>query len=52
MIINIFGLHHDPIIWGDDVETFCPDRFRFVSYGGKLLKVFLCLLNVYLILVP
>ncbi|XP_063709425.1 cytochrome P450 4c21-like [Culicoides brevitarsis] len=27
VIINIFGLHHDSYIWGDDVESFNPDRF-------------------------
>uniref|UniRef100_A0A336LXN1 CSON004594 protein n=1 Tax=Culicoides sonorensis TaxID=179676 RepID=A0A336LXN1_CULSO len=27
IIINIFGLHHDSTVWGDDVEQFKPDRF-------------------------
>ncbi|ODM98555.1 Methyl farnesoate epoxidase [Orchesella cincta] len=24
---NIYGIHHDPNVWGDDVEEFKPERF-------------------------
>lgn len=27
ILVGIYALHHDPKLWGDDVEEFDPDRF-------------------------
>jgi len=43
LMINVFQLHHDNKVWGDDVEEFNPDRFdnltplqkkSFIPFGG------------------
>ena len=33
--INIYGLHHRKDLWGDDVESFNPDRFLPEHFHGK-----------------
>ncbi|KAE8698183.1 subtilase family protein [Hibiscus syriacus] len=33
--IDVVGMHHDPALWGDDVNEFRPERFENDSlYGG------------------
>ncbi|XP_044468934.1 cytokinin hydroxylase-like [Mangifera indica] len=33
--IDVVGMHHDPALWGDDVNEFRPERFRDDPlYGG------------------
>lgn len=33
--VDLVGMHHDPAIWGDDVNEFRPERFREDGlYGG------------------
>jgi cytochrome P450 family 2 subfamily U polypeptide 1 len=27
VISNLYGVHHDPTIWGKNVEDFVPERF-------------------------
>ncbi|VVC92244.1 unnamed protein product [Leptidea sinapis] len=27
LILSIWGMHHNPKLWGDDVESFIPERF-------------------------
>lgn len=37
--IDTTAMHHDPDIWGDDVNGFRPDRFKDDSYGGAKHKM-------------
>ncbi|CAL9750604.1 unnamed protein product [Musa acuminata subsp. burmannicoides] len=34
MWIDLVGMHHDPALWGDDVNEFNPERFRKDLHGG------------------
>lgn len=34
MWIDLVGMHHDPALWGDDVNEFKPERFREDLHGG------------------
>ncbi|MQM17838.1 hypothetical protein Taro_050818 [Colocasia esculenta] len=34
MWVDVVGLHHDPALWGDDVNEFKPERFEDSPYGG------------------
>jgi cytochrome P450/NADPH-cytochrome P450 reductase len=27
IMLNLYGLHHDPKIWGDDANIYRPERF-------------------------
>jgi cytochrome P450/NADPH-cytochrome P450 reductase len=27
IMMNLYGLHHDPKVWGDDANVFRPERF-------------------------
>ncbi|KAK0190790.1 cytochrome P450 monooxygenase [Armillaria mellea] len=29
--VHIYGLHHDPTVWGDDADTFNPDRWLDIN---------------------
>jgi cytochrome P450 len=32
--IDIVGMHHDPLLWGEDVNEFKPERFKDDTHGG------------------
>ncbi|KAF6175151.1 hypothetical protein GIB67_022832 [Kingdonia uniflora] len=32
--IDVVGMHHDPALWGDDVNEFKPERFKDNIHGG------------------
>ncbi|KAM1070126.1 hypothetical protein EV1_001886 [Malus domestica] len=32
--IDIVGMHHDPALWGEDVNKFKPERFKDDIHGG------------------
>ncbi|PKU86695.1 Cytokinin hydroxylase [Dendrobium catenatum] len=34
MWIDVVGMHHDPTLWGDDVNEFKPERFKDSINGG------------------
>ncbi|KAM1407295.1 hypothetical protein ACFXTH_001874 [Malus domestica] len=34
MWIDIVGMHHDPALWGEDVNEFKPERFKDDIHGG------------------
>lgn len=34
MWIDIVAMHHDPALWGDDVNEFKPERFKDDIHGG------------------
>ncbi|KAI0500584.1 hypothetical protein KFK09_018798 [Dendrobium nobile] len=34
MWIDVVGMHHDPTLWGDDVNEFKPERFKDNINGG------------------
>ncbi|KAJ6761360.1 CYTOCHROME P450 FAMILY 72 PROTEIN [Salix purpurea] len=34
MWIDVVAMHHDPKLWGDDVNEFKPERFKDDLYGG------------------
>ncbi|RWV95933.1 hypothetical protein GW17_00041391 [Ensete ventricosum] len=34
MWIDVVGMHHDPALWGDDVNEFKPERFKENLHGG------------------
>lgn len=38
VMANIYGLHYDKKIWGDDVEVFRPERFLIENEDGTLTK--------------
>ncbi|KAJ0099769.1 hypothetical protein Patl1_20134 [Pistacia atlantica] len=43
--IDVVAMHHDPALWGDDVNEFKPERFRDDPlYGGCKHKMGFCLL--------
>lgn len=34
MWVDVVGMHHDPSLWGDDVNEFKPERFKHNINGG------------------
>ncbi|GMY39575.1 cytokinin hydroxylase-like [Fagus crenata] len=34
MWIDVVGMHHDPNLWGEDVNEFKPERFKGDMHGG------------------
>ncbi|RIB16607.1 cytochrome P450 [Gigaspora rosea] len=36
IIIPIYAIHHDPLIWGDDVECFNPSRWLNPEIKSKI----------------
>lgn len=34
MWVDVVGMHHDPALWGEDVNEFRPERFKESPYGG------------------
>lgn len=34
MWIDVVAMHHDPALWGDDVNEFKPQRFKDDVHGG------------------
>lgn len=34
MWIDVVSMHHDPELWGEDVNEFKPERFKGDMYGG------------------
>ncbi|XP_010255656.1 PREDICTED: cytochrome P450 734A1-like [Nelumbo nucifera] len=39
MWIDIVGMNHDPVLWGDDVNEFRPERFKGDINGGCKYKM-------------